>query len=60
MASYEPQEVDRVLEEIRRRVREVEGLRMRGADDRELEAFRSDIGRLQWRLADLVRAGRGR
>jgi hypothetical protein len=31
---------------------------MRGADDRELEAFRSDIGRLQWRLADLVRAGR--
>jgi hypothetical protein len=50
-----PQEIDRVLEQIRERVRRAEGLRMRGADDRELEPVQSDIGRLKWRLADLVR-----
>jgi hypothetical protein len=60
MMSQEPQEFDRILEEIRDRVRRVEGLRMRGADDRELEPVRTDIGRLKWRLVDLVRAGRGR
>jgi hypothetical protein len=51
-------EVDRVLQEIRERVRHVEGMRRRGASDRELAAYRSEIGRLRWRLAGLVSAGR--
>lgn len=58
--SYEPHEIDRVLEEIRERVRRAEGLRRRGAEDRELEPVQTDIGRLKWRLADLVRSGRDR
>jgi hypothetical protein len=58
--SSEPQEIDRVLQEIRDHVRRVEVLRMRGADDRELEPVRTDIGRLKWRLADLVRTRRDR
>lgn len=58
--SHEPHEIDRILEEIREHVRRAEGLRMRGADDRELEPVRTDIGRLKWRLADLVRAGHDR
>jgi hypothetical protein len=58
--SHELHEIDRVLEEIRERVRRAEGLRIRSADDRELEPVRSDIVRLKWRLAHLVRAGRSR
>jgi hypothetical protein len=55
---HEMHEVDRVLQEIRERVRHVEGMRRRGASDRELAAYRSEIGRLRWRLAGLVSAGR--
>jgi hypothetical protein len=51
-------EVDRLLQEIRIRVRQVEGLRRRGAGKRELEAARHEVDRLQWRLADLVSSGR--
>jgi hypothetical protein len=54
----ETHEVDRLLQEIRERVRRVEGLRKRGLSDRELEPLRTEIGRLQWRLADLVSTGR--
>jgi hypothetical protein len=50
-------EVDRLLQEIRRSVRQVEGLRRRGASKGELEAARNEVDRLQWRLADLVSAG---
>lgn len=53
---HESQEIDRLLQEIRERVRRAEGLRKRGASDHELEALRSEIGRLRWRLADLVGA----
>jgi hypothetical protein len=56
--SHELHEVDRLLQEIRIRVRQVEGLRRRGASKRELEVARNEVDRLQWRLADLVSAGR--
>lgn len=56
--AHESHEVDRLLQEIRERVRRAEGLRKRGASDRELEALRSEIGRLRWQLADLVGAGK--
>jgi hypothetical protein len=55
---HELHEVDRLLQEIRIRVRQVEGLRRRGATKRELDAARNEVDRLQWRLADLVSAGR--
>jgi hypothetical protein len=51
---HELQEIDRLLKEIRARVRQVEGLERRGASPSELERRRREIGRLQWRLADLV------
>lgn len=56
--THELHEVDRLLQEIRIRVRQVEGLRQRGATKRELEAARNEVDRLQWRLADLVSEGR--
>lgn len=56
--THELHEVDRLLQEIRIRVRQVEGLRRRGASKRELEAARGEVDRLQWRLADLVSTGR--
>jgi hypothetical protein len=54
---HELHEVDRLLQEIRIRVRQVEGLRRRGASKRELEVARHEVDRLQWRLANLVSAG---
>jgi hypothetical protein len=50
-------EVERLLEEIRSRVRYVEARRRSGASERELEPHRSEIGRLKGRLADLVSGG---
>ncbi|HET7855993.1 MAG TPA: hypothetical protein VFL41_06005 [Gaiellaceae bacterium] len=53
----EMHEVDRLLEEIRRRVRHADILRRRGGGERELAQVRSELGRLRGRLADLVSAG---
>jgi uncharacterized protein YigA (DUF484 family) len=50
-------EVERLLEEIRSRVRHVEERRRSGATEWELERHRNEIGRLKSRLADLVSAG---
>jgi len=49
-------EIDRLLQELRALVREVERLRKRGAGHGEIEPRKREIARLQWRLADIVRA----
>jgi hypothetical protein len=50
-------EVERLLAEIRSRVRHAQERRRSGASDRELERHRSEIGRLKSRLADVISAG---
>jgi hypothetical protein len=54
--SPQVREIDRLLQELRTLVREVERLRKRGAGHREIEPHRREIARLQWQLADVVRA----
>jgi hypothetical protein len=48
-------EIDELLLRIRGLVRVRELLRDRGASDEELEEHSAEIGRLHWRLAQLVR-----
>jgi hypothetical protein len=50
-------EVERLLEEIRARVRYVEARRRGGATARELQRHRDEISRLKGRLADLISTG---
>lgn len=49
-------EIDELLLRIRGLVRVRELLLQRGATDDELEEHSAEIGRLQWRLAQRVRA----
>ena len=48
-------EVEDVLREIAIHVRRREELRRRGASEQELESYREQISRLQWRLAHAAR-----
>jgi hypothetical protein len=54
--SPQVREIERLLQQLRALVREVERLRKRGAGHREIEPRKREIARLQWRLADIFRA----